>query len=60
MITMEDTARLVYPDRQQMLALIRARAEAGTGEYGDGVQERRSAASELTPDPTCIFVPVVG
>jgi hypothetical protein len=40
MITLKDTA-IVYPNRQQMLDLIRARAEAGASE------------APVPPSPTC-------
>jgi hypothetical protein len=53
MITMNDAALTVYPNRQQMLDLIRARAASDTEHSGDQAQERPSAAS-LSPDPTCI------
>jgi hypothetical protein len=53
MITMKDPALTVYPDRQQMLALIRAQTVVGAG---DSIDEQSSAQSE-THFTTCIFVP---
>ena len=53
MITMKEPSLTVYPTREQMLALIQARAAIGTAERGD---ERRSAGPEQEPLwPTCIF-----
>ena len=53
MITMKDPSLTVYPNREQMLALIQARAAAGTAERAD---QGRSAASETEPLwPTCVF-----
>jgi len=53
MITMKEPSLTVYPTREQMLALIQARAAAGTADRAD---ERRSAAPEQEPLwPTCIF-----
>jgi len=51
MITMKDPSLTVYPNREQMLTLIRAREAAGTGDSAD---ERRSA-EPVPPGPTCIF-----
>jgi hypothetical protein len=50
MISMQDTDLTVYPNREQMLALIRARAAANAE---DGADEPSSADSE-TPFPNCI------
>lgn len=53
MITIKDPSPTVYPNRQQMLALIQAR---GTAEHRtDGTGERRSAEPE-PPWPNCIAV----
>ena len=53
MITMKDPTLTVYPDREQMLALIQARAAASATARPD---ERASAASETEPlYPTCVF-----
>ena len=53
MNTMKDPSLTVYPNREQMLALIQARAAAGTADHAD---ETRSAASESEPLwPTCVF-----
>jgi hypothetical protein len=51
MITMKDPSLTVYPNREQMLALIQARGAAGTEDCAD---VRRSAEPE-PPSPTCIF-----
>ncbi len=51
MITMKDPSLTVYPNREQMLALIQARAAARTE---DGADEKRSVEPDpLTP--TCVF-----
>ena len=53
MITMKDPTLTVYPNREQMLALIQARAAASATARPD---ERASAASETEPlYPTCVF-----
>jgi hypothetical protein len=53
MITMKDPSVSVYPNRQQMLALIQARAAADLGERAD---RKSSAASEPEPPyPSCVF-----
>lgn len=53
MITMKDPSLTVYPNREQMLALIQARATASATDRAD---ERSSAASEPEPlYPTCVF-----
>jgi hypothetical protein len=52
MITTKDRAPTVYPNREQMLALIQARAATSQDAAARG-DERRSTASE-TPWPTCI------
>ncbi len=53
MIALKDPVVTVYPNREQMLALIRARA---TADRADQTKERRSAAPDtpLPPAPTCI------
>ena len=54
MITMKDPSLTVYPNREQMLALIRMRVAASTE---DCANERRSAAPEpQPPSPTCVFM----
>jgi hypothetical protein len=53
MITMQDTVLAVYPNRQQMLALIQARAALAAGDCAD---EPCSAAPER-PDPVCVPLP---
>jgi hypothetical protein len=59
MITMKDPALTVYPNRQQMLDLIRARAAVVTGDSVSKAVERRAAASETpSPFPNCIVAPV--
>ncbi len=55
MITMKDPTLTVYPNREQMLALIRARAAGGTEDCAHRADERPSDASE-PPFPSCIFV----
>jgi hypothetical protein len=55
MITMQDPSLTVYPNRQQMLALIEARA-AATQDRADQAEERYSGASETPPWPNCIAV----
>jgi hypothetical protein len=52
MITMKDPTLTVYPNRQQMLALIQARSAA---DAQDGANEPSSAASDREFE-TCIFV----
>jgi len=55
MITMKDP-ELAYPNREQMLALIRAQAAVGTEDCADEADGRRSAGSETPPFPTCVIV----
>ena len=57
MITMKDP-ELAYPNREQMLALIRAQAAVGTEDCADESDERSSPASETPPFPTCIGIVV--
>jgi hypothetical protein len=53
MITMKDSSLTVYPNREQMLALIQARAAAATA---DRAEDRSSAESEPEPLwPNCVF-----
>lgn len=53
MITMKDPSLSVYPNRQQMLALIQARAAADLGICAD---EKSSADPVFPPpSPTCVF-----
>ena len=52
MITMKDPSLTVYPNREQMLALIQARAAARTE---DSVDVRHSAEPD-PPGPTCVFI----
>ncbi len=56
MITTKDSSLTVYPNRQQMLALIQARASARAGDGSDESRQRRSAAPDtpLPPDPVCV------
>lgn len=52
MITMKDPSLTVYPNREQMLALIEARAAAANGDRAD---QNPSADPVLPPSPTCVF-----
>jgi hypothetical protein len=54
MIEMSDSA-ITYPNRQQMLELIRARTASGAEDCDDHTDGRAMAESE-PPFPNCIFV----
>jgi len=53
MITMKDPSLTVYPNREQMLQLIQARAVAA--DCAERADERCSAEPEV-PGPNCIFL----
>ena len=55
MNTMKDPSLTVYPNREQMLALIRARAEASAKKLAD---QADSATFDFPPVfPVCVFLP---
>lgn len=51
MITMKDPSLTVFPNREQMLALIQARAAANANR----ADEKASADPVLPPSPACVF-----
>jgi len=58
MTTMKDPSLTVYPNRQQMLALIEARAAADKVRT-ERANERRSVAPQgPSPFPNCVVSPV--